>query len=223
METPNLRVLIAQINTTVGDLSGNREKMSLAIKEAKKDRADLVTFPELSITGYPPEDILFKDHFVSENLRMLESLVPETKGIMAVIGFVDRDKKKRLYNAAALVADGKIRHIYHKIHLPNYGIFDEKRYFTPGTQPALVDLGRWTLGITICEDIWLKDSFVYKKGYAGKASLLVNISASPYYANKQAERHALVKNLAVKTRSTVIYHNLVGGQDELVLMAAAWP
>ncbi|PIU40166.1 MAG: NAD+ synthase [Candidatus Omnitrophica bacterium CG07_land_8_20_14_0_80_50_8] len=216
MKTPRLKILIAQINTTVGDLEGNRDKIIAALRFAKESHADLVTFPELAINGYPPEDILHKDYFVLDNLNILKTLVSQTKGIAAIIGFVDRDKKKRLYNAAALIVNQKIRAIYHKIHLPNYGVFDERRYFTPGTVPVIMDLGRFSLSVTICEDIWRKDSYVYQRGYRGKASLLVNISASPYHTHKQTERQKLIKNLAVKTRSTVIYHNLVGGQDELV-------
>ncbi len=216
MKLPAIRVSIAQINTTVGDLAGNQEKILRYIDQAKKERSDLVTFPELAITGYPPEDILFKDHFISENIRVLESLARETKGIMAVVGFVDRDKQKRLYNAAALISDQKVRYVYHKCYLPNYSVFDERRYFIAGSSEGFVDLGKSTLGITICEDIWLKESFVYQKSYSDKISLLVNISASPYFMNKQAVREKLVKDLATKMRRTVIYHNLVGGQDELV-------
>ena len=211
-----LKVLIAQINTTVGDFEGNLKKIRLALKAAKQARAKLVTFPELTLTGYPPEDVLLKEHFVDDNHKAFRSLLPFTKGLMAVVGFVDRDAKKNIYNAAAFIVDGKVRYIYRKIHLPNYGVFDEKRYFTPGNSAAILDLGRFSLGLTICEDIWPADSFVYQKSFTGKISLLVNISCSPYHLNKQIERKKLIKKLAIKTRCTVIYHNLVGGQDELV-------
>ena len=216
MTNPGLKVLIAQINTVVGDFSGNLKKMKLTLAEARKAGAKLVTFPELAITGYPPEDLLLKQHFIRENQKALLSLLPETKDLMAVIGFVDQDNRKNLYNASALAVNGKIVHTYHKIHLPNYSVFDEKRYFVPGKTPAILDLGKFSLGMTICEDIWLSDSFVYQKNYSDKISVLINISASPYYRNKQSERRKLIKNLALKTRSSVIYHNLVGGQDELV-------
>ncbi|OIO39665.1 MAG: hypothetical protein AUJ72_00235 [Candidatus Omnitrophica bacterium CG1_02_46_14] len=213
---PKLKIVLAQINTTVGELEGNRDKIRGAIKIAQAKRADLVTFPELATTGYPPEDILHKSHFVTENLRILRSLVSETQGIVAVIGFVDRDASGRLYNAAALIKNKKIIYVYHKIHLPNYGVFDEKRYFTPGVSSKIISLGSFSVRITICEDIWLKDSFVYQKDFSGKVPLLINISASPYCAGKQIKRQELIKNLALKTHATVVYHNLVGGQDELV-------
>ena len=216
MPKPSLRVLLAQINTTVGDFKGNLKKIGRALLEAKKTGVKLVTFPELTTCGYPPEDALLKEHFIDDNLKALRSVVSQTKGLMAVVGFVDRDAKKNLYNSAAFLVHGRIAHVYRKVHLPNYGVFDEKRYFSSGSSPAILDFGAFSLGLTICEDIWRKESYVYQKGYADKTSLIVNISASPYYRQKQAERYKLVKNLAIKTNSSVIYHNLVGGQDELV-------
>ncbi len=211
-----LRVSIAQINTTVGDLAGNRDKILSALRQAKREGSHLVTFPELALTGYPPEDLLFQEKFVTENLKTLMSLLPHTRGTSAVVGFVDRDRGGRLTNAAALLSNGKSVAVYHKMKLPNYGVFDEQRYFTPGRRGLVVSLGGVKLGLTICEDIWQKDAPVYKRGYSGKVDLLINISASPYHAGKQKEREALLRTLAVRTRSTVIYHNLVGGQDELV-------
>ncbi|MGH7197473.1 MAG: NAD+ synthase [Candidatus Omnitrophota bacterium] len=214
--TRSLRVSIAQINTTVGDFSGNQEKILTALRQAKREGAGLVTFPELALTGYPPEDLLFQERFVTENLKVLRSLLPHTRGLTAVVGFVDRDRLGLLYNAAAFISNGRIAAIYHKMKLPNYGVFDEKRYFTPGSRGVHVKLAGVRLSLTICEDIWQKDAYVYRPGYSGKAGILINISASPYHAGKQKERQALLRDLAVKTRSTVIYHNLVGGQDELV-------
>lgn len=210
------RVSIAQINTTVGDLAGNRDKILSALRQAKRAEAHLVTFPELALTGYPPEDLLFQEKFVTENLKILRSLLPHTRSTSAVVGFVDRDRGGKLYNAAALLSNGKSVAVYHKMKLPNYGVFDEQRYFTPGRRGLVVSLGGVKLGLTICEDIWQKDSAVYKRGYSGKVDVLINISASPYHAGKQKEREALLRSLAVRTRSAVIYHNLVGGQDELV-------
>ena len=210
------RAAVAQINTTVGDLNGNRQKIVKAIRQAWGYGAELVTFPELALTGYPPEDILFQRRFVSDNLRLLKSLLPETRGITIVVGFVDRDGRGRLYNAAAVIADERILGIYHKVALPNYGVFDEKRYFYAGDRKCLIQRNGVCLGITICEDIWQKEGYVYQKGRFNKASLFINISASPYHVGKERQRETLLKSLAQKIKKTVIYHNLVGGQDELV-------
>jgi len=127
-----IRVAAAQINPIVGDLAGNKAKIVAAIRQAKAQDADIVAFPELVISGYPPEDLLYKDHFVRDNIKVLHSLVGETKGITAIVGFVDMDKTKRLYNAAAILSDRKIKGVYRKDELPNYGVFDEKRYFHRG-------------------------------------------------------------------------------------------
>src|SRR5262245_55969965 len=130
-----LRVALAQINTTVGDLAGNQKKVEDYIRKAKDSDADIVVFPELTICGYPPEDLLYKEHFVRDNLKTLRALAATVKGIVVVIGFVDMDKNRRLYNAAAVLANGKIKTVLHKKDLPNYGVFDEKRYFVPGLTP----------------------------------------------------------------------------------------
>ncbi|MBI4432028.1 MAG: NAD+ synthase [Candidatus Omnitrophica bacterium] len=210
------KIHLAQINTTVGDLPGNRQKIVNAIHQARLGRADLVSFPELTIAGYPPEDLLYKKKFIKENRKVLESLRPETAGLVAVVGFVDQDKKGLLYNAAAVFADRKLLKVYRKNLLPNYGVFDEKRYFTAGSGPAIIAWKGMRIGLTICEDIWQKESYVYQKSFRGKVSLILNISASPYYMGKQSERFSLVQNLARHTGAFVAYHNLVGGQDELV-------
>lgn len=212
----SLRVFLAQINTTVGDFDGNKAKIFRMLDKAAKEKADLVTFPELALTGYPPEDLLFQRHFVEENLRLLRRIAPRVSRLVAVVGFVDRDKRGRLYNAAAVLAKGKIKAIYHKTELPNYGVFDERRYFEPGHRPLIVKVGPARVGITICEDIWLKTSYVYEAAFRGRVDLLVNISASPYHYGKQKIRHALVQNLAKRLAVPVVYQNLVGGQDELV-------
>ncbi len=211
-----LRVSVAQINPTVGDLRGNREKILQAFDEARKRKSHLVTFPELAITGYPPEDLLLRKKFVSENIKVLRSLVGHANALAAVVGFVDRDKKGRIYNAAAVIFNKRLVAIYHKMYLPNYGIFDEKRYFTAGNQGLLVDFGEFRLGISICEDIWVKESYLYDARYAGSPSLLLNISASPYHAGKGPQRRRLVSRLARRVKAPIVYHNLVGGQDELV-------
>ena len=209
---------MAQINTTVGDFASNEKKILETFRAARDQKAELVTFPELTLTGYPPEDLLFQRGFIDENLRLLKRILPQTSGLWAVIGFVDRDAKGRLYNAAAVLSNKKIVTVCHKSELPNYGVFDERRYFSQraSRKPLLVNIASVRTAITICEDIWVKNSFVYGPGLKHKTDLLVNISASPYHLGKQTERLSLVRNLAIHLKSPVIYQNLVGGQDELV-------
>jgi len=211
-----MRLAIAQINTTVGDFPGNTQKILQGFKRAQKARAELVVFPEMAIPGYPPEDLLYKRAFVDANLRCLRRLAPLSHGLTAVLGFVDRDPEGRLYNAAAVLANGNWLGTYRKIELPNYGVFDEKRYFSRGREGCLLDAGGVRIGLSICEDIWLPQSFVYQAPYCGETALILNISASPYHMEKQRQRKALVENLAKHTGATVAYVNLVGGQDELV-------
>ncbi|OGW82442.1 MAG: hypothetical protein A3C47_03655 [Omnitrophica bacterium RIFCSPHIGHO2_02_FULL_51_18] len=211
-----LRASLAQINTTVGDIPANAGKVRASLRKARNHKSNLVIFPELTLTGYPPEDLLFRENFVRENIKALKSVLPFTGSLIAVLGFVDRDSCGNLFNAAAVLADKKIIHIYHKAELPNYGVFDERRYFTQGTAPAVIDFGGVRLGVSICEDIWQKNSFVYHKEYRDAVSLLVNISASPYHAGKQKERISLLKRLAARIQAPVVYGNLTGGQDELV-------
>lgn len=211
-----LRVYLAQINTTVGDFQGNRRKILDSLKEAKKNKARLVVFPELTITGYPPEDILFREDFIADNLKILRSLLPHTRDLTAAVGFVDRKAKGALYNSVALLSDARFAGVYHKRELPNYGVFDEKRYFRPGGGALVVEWGDMRFGLTVCEDIWQKDSFIYQRPFAGTLSFLINVSASPYHKGKHREREILLKDLAVRTQAAVIYQNLVGGQDELV-------
>lgn len=215
-ELSGIRVSLAQINATVGDLKGNREKIRKSLEEAKRAGSHLAVFPELALTGYPPEDLLFQEYFISENLRSLRAVLPHTDRIIAIMGFVDRDRSGRLFNAAAVLGDRKLIHVYHKVELPNYGVFDERRYFTPGSGVSVVDFGGLRLGLSICEDIWQKNSSLYRNQYRQAVSVHVNISASPFHAGKQEERIALLKRLASRLKAPVIYQNLVGGQDELV-------
>lgn len=215
-EQKSFKVCLAQINTTVGDIEGNAQKISDMIQKAKDQNVDLVVFPELTITGYPPEDLLFRKNFISANLQAFKALLPRTAGIAAVIGFVDRNAKGNLFNAAAVIHNKKILGVYHKTELPNYGVFDERRYFLAGRKPLIVALRGLRLGVSICEDIWQKDSFVYQRSFRNSVSLLVNISASPFHAGKQAQRVALLKKLTSFIHAPVVYQNLVGGQDELV-------
>ncbi len=212
-----MRILLAQINTTVGDIENNKAKVLGGLDRARREKSELVVFPELTLTGYPPEDLLFREAFIANNLKALRSLVPLTGGLAAVVGFVDRNSRGDLFNAAAVLAGKKILGVYHKAELPNYGVFDERRYFTPGSGSGVIGLSPGVrLGVTICEDIWQKNSFIYSKAYRGSASLLVNLSASPFHAGKQKERITLLKKVVSHVKAPVIYLNLVGGQDELV-------
>ncbi|MBI5150365.1 MAG: NAD+ synthase [Candidatus Omnitrophica bacterium] len=210
-----LRIALAQINPTVGDLPGNRQKIVEYIQRARAKDADIVVFPELAVCGYPPEDLLFKEHFVRDNIKSLHALIPEVKGLTAVIGFVDMDKKKNLYNAAAVICDGQLKGVYHKRDLPNYGVFDEKRYFCAGTKDMVFSLGGYLLGVSICEDIWVEDG-IYRDQVRRGARLLINISSSPYDVEKLEKRRKLLKRRAAETGAYIGYVNLVGGQDELV-------
>lgn len=210
-----LRIALAQINPTVGDLRGNAEKITSFIMQAQELKADIVTFPELTICGYPPEDLLLKPHFVRDNLKALDSLIKRISGIIAVVGFVNTDKKGNLYNAAGIIHNGKLKGVYHKIELPNYGVFDEKRYFQPGANPSIFTLGRIAFGVNICEDIWASGGVAKFQADKG-ARLIINISASPYNAGKGVLRKKMLVERAKKTKAYICYNNLVGGQDELV-------
>ncbi|MGE0267774.1 MAG: NAD+ synthase [Candidatus Omnitrophota bacterium] len=210
-----LRLSIAQINPIVGDLNGNKRKILDFINKAKNLQADLVVFPELAVCGYPPEDLLHKEHFVSDNLRTLKNLAKEVSGITVVVGFVDIGNKKEIYNAAGILAQGEIKGIYHKEELPNYGVFDEKRYFTPGNNNNIYTLGYDYFAVNICEDLWIENGIYQKQALQG-ASLIINISSSPYDIQKHRSREKLVKKRAQETNSFFCYANLVGGQDELV-------
>ena len=210
-----IRLALAQINTVVGSLEGNCEKMLQYVSQAREMSADLIVFPELAVCGYPPEDLLFKDHFVQDNLKALRAFSRDITDITAVLGFVDQDKKKNIFNAAAVIQSRKICGIYHKQDLPNYGVFDEKRYFTPGTEVPCFRLNGIVFGISICEDIW-RSGAVLKQQLKQKLQLIVNISASPYDYGKLEQREKLLKDRARQTHAYVCYANLVGGQDELV-------
>ena len=210
-----LRVALAQINTTVGDLRGNSAKILSFVERAKDKQADLVVFPELAVTGYPPEDLLFKGDFVKDNFKTLVNLAKRIKGIVAIVGFVDRDRQGKIYNAAAVISGGCLRGVYHKQALPNYGVFDEKRYFTEGRQQPLFSIGGISVGVSICEDIWVRDGIIRCQAKAG-ARIAVNLSSSPYDFGKIKQREDLLIGQARSSRLYVCYVNLVGGQDELV-------
>lgn len=208
-----LRIGMAQINTTVGDFAGNRQKILKAINEAKSLDTDLLTFPELAICGYPPEDLLFKPQFIAENLRSLEKVVGASSGLSIVVGFVDA--KEDIYNAAAIVHDGKLAGVYHKVFLPNYGVFDENRYFRAGSECPVYVIAGINVGINICEDIWYEAGPATTQAYSG-AEVIVNISASPYHFGKGSFRERMIATRAADNVVIFAYNNLVGGQDELV-------
>jgi len=210
-----MRIAAAQINVTVGDLEGNRARIAESLRRAKAREADMVVFPELAICGYPPEDLLLKDHFVRDNIKVLRSLASETKGIVAVVGFADTDGKGRLYNAAAIIGDGRVKSVYRKEALPNYGVFDEKRYFCSGRRNKNFVLDGVQVGVSICEDMWVEKGPWLRQARRG-AKLLINLSSSPYEVGKLKEREKLLRKRAAQTKSFVCYVNLVGGQDELV-------
>lgn len=211
-----MRISLAQINTTVGDIEGNRNLIIAALKRSRAERTELVVFPELTLTGYPPEDLLHRSDFIVDNQKALKALLPFTAGLAAVIGFVERDSGGRLFNASALISNKKIITVYRKNELPNYGVFDERRYFAAGSAPKPVRYKGKRILISICEDIWQKDSFVYSKNTPKKSDIFINISASPFHAGKQSERIALLRKVQKHVKAPVIYLNLVGGQDELV-------
>ncbi|HLF18945.1 MAG TPA: NAD+ synthase [Candidatus Omnitrophota bacterium] len=208
-----MRIALAQINTTVGDLAGNQAKIAGYIQRAKDRQADIVVFPELAVTGYPPEDLLLKGHFVKENIKTLRQLAKAASGITVIVGFVDRDAKKNLYNAAAILENKSVKGAYYKQKLPNYGVFDEKRYFQPGGTDKTFKLGGVKYAVSVCEDLW--EDVCQKQAKAG-AKLLINISSSPYDSGKLKAREALIKGRAKQTKTHICYCNLVGGQDELV-------
>ncbi len=204
---------MAQINPTVGDLGSNRDKIIATIERARKAGADIVAFTELALTGYPPEDLLLKPQFVKDNVRTLQAIVRETRGITAIIGFVDSNE--HIYDAAAVISNGKLVHIYHKMLLPNYGVFDEYRYFKPGTRFPVIAVNGVNVGINVCEDIWFENGPARTQARAG-AEIIVAINASPYHKGKGRQRIQMLSTRAKKNKVYIVYTNTVGGQDELV-------
>src|ERR687885_2103496 len=209
-----MKVALGQIDTVVGDVWGNVEKASDALRRAVDGGADLVAFPELIMTGYPPEDLLLRPSFIRDNLDALEEFagrVPE--GIVAAIGFVDLNGD--LYNACAVVSSGEVLHRYHKRYLPNYGVFDENRYFKEGASAPVLRLDGALVGVSICEDIWYPGGPAREQALGG-AGVLLNISASPYHRREGSFRERMLGVRASDYGCYVVFCNLVGGQDELV-------
>lgn len=208
-----LRVALAQIDTTVGDLRGNAERVLHEIGKATAMGADLIVFPEMSVTGYPPEDLLLKPHFTRAAWRETERIANEVQEAVVLLGTVTQNDD--LYNAAAVLHDGEVQATYCKHYLPNYAVFDEQRYFKSGTRPLVFDMGGARIGVTICEDVWYAGGPAQAEALAG-ADLLVNLSASPYHWQKGKERERMLATRAADYVTYVAFCNLVGGQDELV-------
>jgi NAD+ synthase (glutamine-hydrolysing) len=209
-----LRIALAQINVTVGDLDGNVVKILANVEAAKAQGAEVVVFPELAVPGYPPEDLLLKPSFVGANLAALEQVAAASQDILIVAGFADRQDD--IYNAAAVCHDGQVAGIYRKQYLPNYGVFDENRYFQAGAEAPVFRWGDVTFGVNICEDIWYPGGPTRAQAFLGGAQLIVNISASPYHAGKGTHRERMLATRAADNIALVAFCNLVGGQDELV-------
>ncbi|MDQ3161706.1 MAG: NAD+ synthase, partial [Actinomycetota bacterium] len=208
-----MRLALAQINTVVGELEGNRRRILAALDEARSHRAELVLFPELAVTGYPPEDLLLRPAFVRAAEASLREIAAACTDLVALVGtpWFDRD----LFNACAVCAGGDVRAVYRKRFLPNYGVFDEDRYFAPGRDLLLLRLGDIVVGPTICEDLWQPGPPATDLSLAG-AQLLVNLSASPYHVGKAEEREEMLVTRARDNSAYLAFCNLVGGQDELL-------
>ncbi len=208
-----MRIALAQLNPTVGDISGNEAKAVRALAQAREAGAQVVLFPELYVTGYPPEDLLLKEHFLRDARAAVDRLAGECGDLVAVLGFPERDVD--VFNSAAVLAGGEVAAVYRKVYLPNYGVFDEQRYFQSGPGGGVVELDGLRLGVTICEDIWEPGPPLSDEALAG-ATVIANISASPYHAGKGAERERMIAQRARDSLAAVAFCALVGGQDELV-------
>src|SRR5579884_2731418 len=208
-----MRIALAQINPVVGDLDGNRGLILERLEEAKEQGADLVLSPELAVTGYPPEDLLLRPGFVRAAERSLEQIARAARGTVAVVGAPTFDRD--LYNAAAVCAGGEVKALVKKRFLPNYGVFDEMRYFAPGNELYLFEHGGTLVGVTVCEDMWQPGPPATDLGLAG-AHLLVNVSASPFHLLRDREREEMFRIRARDTSAFVAFCNTVGGQDELI-------
>jgi NAD+ synthase (glutamine-hydrolysing) len=213
------RLALAQVNPTVGDIAGNTKIVLERIEEARDAKADLVAFPELMLTGYPPEDLLMKPSFIRDNQTALAKVVEAAKGIVVVTGFVDGGGND-IYNAAAVASEGQLVGTYHKVHLPNYGVFDELRYFKPGSVCPIYTINGVNVGVNICEDIWFAEGPVSVQRESG-AQVIVNINGSPFHAGKCAARELMLANRASDNGLYIGYVNTVGGQDELVFDGAS--
>jgi len=208
------RIALAQINARVGDIEGNLNKILRYLSSAKDLGVDIVCFPELSLTGYPPEDLLLKPNFINDSIDAVQEVRKATGNITVILGYADR--KEDIYNAAAIIHDKKIVDVYHKRYLPNYGVFDENRYFQSGVRAPVYRLGGVIFGVNICEDIWYPGDPTRRQALLGDAQIIINISSSPYYASKIGSRERMLTTRAKDNSVNVVFCNMVGGQDELV-------
>jgi NAD+ synthase (glutamine-hydrolysing) len=209
-----LRIGLCQINTTVGDIEGNTRKILHSISKGKRMAVDLLVFPEMAVTGYPPEDLLLMTKFIEANLKAVKTIARATSSITAVVGFVNKDRD--IFNAAALLHHGKRIDAYAKSYLPNYGVFDENRYFQAGRENFIFTLKGTPIGLSICEDLWYPGDPIRTQALYGGAELIINISASPYHAGKSTLREKMISTRATDNVAIVAFCNSVGGQDELV-------
>lgn len=215
-----IRIGLAQINTTVGDIQGNVAKIIRVIAEARDKGVDIIAFPEMAVCGYPPEDLLYKSHFIDQNKKAVKVLEKYSKDIVVIVGYVDTDAQKNRYNAAAVLNKGKISGVYRKESLPNYGVFDEKRYFCSGGHNPLFRLGNMRFAVNICEDIW-DDNGPHRWQADAHVDMMINISSSPYDFGKGDARRRLFSRRAKQAKAFFCYANLVGGQDEIVFDGAS--
>lgn len=216
----NLKIALAQINPLVGDIESNIDKIIQYSTHARdRLKADICVFPELTVTAYPPEDLLFREDFIDAANRALDSIAAQTKGICTVLGFPEKEGE-RLYNSAAVLDEGSVRAVYRKNLLPNYGVFDEKRYFASGRDHCVFQFRGVSIGLTICEDIWVPD--VVDRTCKAGAKIILNLNASPFHAGKIHEREEAVRMRIVESSTPIVYVNQVGGQDELVFDGASF-
>ena len=220
------RLALAQLNLTVGDIPGNAARMLDCLRQAQDAAADLIAFPELATTGYPPEDLLFKQSFIDANTAAMRRLIAQSRGIAVVIGCVrpvpqppappGEPPTPAIANSAAIGYDGQLIDLYDKIFLPNYGVFDEARYFIKGHTCPVYEIGNARIGVNVCEDIWYETGPASSQRWHGGAQLIVNINASPFHAGKSAQRRQMIRQRAAAHQTFVAYLNTIGGQDELV-------
>ncbi len=213
MKNSSIRMVLGQLNLAVGNIPGNTKKIIAAIEKASNDKADIIIFPELSICSYPPEDLLLRPAFNKSIESALKKITMAAKDIHVILGYPLK-KEEKLYNACSLIHDKKIKHTYSKRYLPNYGVFDEKRYFTPGDKPCLFEIKDSIAALSICEDIWV--SKPTEDAASANAKILFNINASPYEKNKTNDREQIISKRASQSNIHIVYVNLVGGQDELI-------
>ncbi|HWI21020.1 MAG TPA: NAD+ synthase [Baekduia sp.] len=213
-----MRIALHQLNCVVGDLSGNERAIIDGIGAAKAAGAQLVAFPELAVTGYPPEDLLLKEHLLEQARHTIERIAQHADGIVALVGFPERNDD--VYNALAVLADSGVAGVYRKMRLPNYGVFDEVRYFGTGERPAIIEVDGTTVGLSVCEDVWVPGPPITDAALAG-ASVIVNVSASPFQRGKAEEREQMLRQRARDNLCAVAFCGMVGGQDELVFDGAS--